>query len=260
MKFRVIVTCICLIVLSIFSSRIEAVTGYDLSVTVNGSGNVTSTPAGISCTNDTVVGPKTCSHMFYEGDLVGLLATPIDGDEYTSSFIEWTGDCSGSGLCLLDMQSDKMVSADFGALGLPIFALPVPVGQNNYTYLPVENPLENPDPSDCKPFAVGNVGGGTLSLQVGLPMFSNDIDVYLGIYAPALSPELWVVKSDNTLQPASVGIEKWIAGTGGPVSENLFGDIDISTLPAGIYYLYIAVTPAGSQADWNVWQTYFVIL
>ena len=60
----------------------------------NGSGTVTSTPAGIDC-------GTTCSNQFSEGTRVSLNAAAAPG----SSFAGWSGDCSGTGACTVDGQS-----------------------------------------------------------------------------------------------------------------------------------------------------------
>ena len=65
-----------------------------LTVSVTGSGTVTSNPAGISC-------PSTCSHIFTGGSQVTLTATPASG--WTLS--GWGGACSGSGGCTVTMNA-----------------------------------------------------------------------------------------------------------------------------------------------------------
>jgi hypothetical protein len=60
----------------------------------NGSGTVTSTPAGIDC-------GTTCSSQFSEGTRVSLNAAAAPG----SSFAGWSGDCSGTGACIVTGQS-----------------------------------------------------------------------------------------------------------------------------------------------------------
>jgi hypothetical protein len=77
---------------------------YGLSVkkTGNGTGTVTSSPAGINC------GPK-CRERFLVGTVVTLTATPAGG----SVFGGWSGACSGSGACQVTMNSQKIVTASF---------------------------------------------------------------------------------------------------------------------------------------------------
>jgi hypothetical protein len=75
-----------------------------LSVTKdgNGSGTVTSTPAGINCSSD-------CSEKFPFGTAVTLTPTASSG----SSFTGWSGACSGSGDCVVTMDADRDVTATF---------------------------------------------------------------------------------------------------------------------------------------------------
>jgi hypothetical protein len=74
-----------------------------LSVTVIGGGVVTSSPAGINCGTD-------CSEAYGTGTDVTLTATPSAG----SAFAGWSGGgCSGTGTCVVDMDSSKSVTATF---------------------------------------------------------------------------------------------------------------------------------------------------
>ncbi|HEU5335739.1 MAG TPA: alkaline phosphatase family protein [Terriglobales bacterium] len=66
------------------SATFSAASPAKLTVTVSGSGTVTSTPAGISC-------PGTCTASFPGGSNVALTATPASGD----SFSGFSGACSG---------------------------------------------------------------------------------------------------------------------------------------------------------------------
>ncbi|HDL20257.1 MAG TPA: hypothetical protein ENH30_03155 [Nitrospirae bacterium] len=231
-----------------------------LTVTVNGSGKVESAPAGIDCTGNAISGTKTCSAGFVMNTAVALTETPIDGTDYTSHFIGWSGDCSGSGGCAVNMDADKAVTADFGALGIPVYVLPLPTGEDVYNYLPVVNPVENPDTALCKPFAVGDVAGGTLSLKVGLHQFAGNIDIYLALYVPDIDPDnVYLITSGEGIQPVSDGLVPWKANTSGDINESIFGDIPVSGLPSGTYTLGLMVTPAGNTSVYYLWITYFVV-
>jgi len=72
-----------------------------------GSGQVSSSPAGISCGN-------SCQANFDAGTLVTLTATP----DSSSIFTGWSGDCSGAGACQVAMDQARSVSATF-ALNAP---------------------------------------------------------------------------------------------------------------------------------------------
>ncbi len=78
-----------------------------------GQGTVTSSPAGIEC-------GLACSAEFEEGSEVELTATPEPG----STFVDWTGACSGTGVCRVTMSSAAEVEAVFAPLG-GVFGLTV---------------------------------------------------------------------------------------------------------------------------------------
>ena len=85
----------------------SAPTSYALAVTIsgtgsNGLGTVTSSPAGIDC-------GSTCSGSFTSGVTVTLTANPASG----SYFAGWSGDCTGTGLCVVTMNAAKNVTATF---------------------------------------------------------------------------------------------------------------------------------------------------
>ena len=75
-----------------------------LTVTTAGSGTgqVTSSPAGIDC-------GSTCSLGFLPGTNVTLTAAPADGSVFTG----WTGDCAGTEACTLTMGGAHSVQATF---------------------------------------------------------------------------------------------------------------------------------------------------
>src|ERR1700722_3802627 len=73
-----------------------------LSVSVTGSGSVTSSPTGISC-------PSTCSASYAPGTQVTLTAAPASGWKFNG----WSGACSGTGTCSVTMNSAQSVTATF---------------------------------------------------------------------------------------------------------------------------------------------------
>ena len=70
-----------------------------------GSGTVTSAPSGINCGN-------TCTATFPTGNTVTLTADPAGG----STFVGWSGPCSGTGPCTVTMDTNQTVSAQFDLL------------------------------------------------------------------------------------------------------------------------------------------------
>ena len=72
--------------------------------TGNGTGKVTTVPAGITC-------PTTCATTFLDGTAVTLKAAASK----KSLFAGWTGDCSGKSTCSLTMSANHATSAKFVA-------------------------------------------------------------------------------------------------------------------------------------------------
>jgi len=71
-----------------------------------GSGTVTSSPAGINC-------GTTCTAGFGGNAAVTLTATPATG----SVFAGWSGSCTGTGSCALQMNQTRSVTATFNTTG-----------------------------------------------------------------------------------------------------------------------------------------------
>ncbi|MCD6402168.1 MAG: DUF1566 domain-containing protein, partial [Anaerolineales bacterium] len=138
--------------------------------------------------------------------------------------------------------------------------LPLPVSQSAWNYAPVVHPIKQSNPADCKPFAVGDLSSGNLSLQVGLPAFSSGVDVYLAI---GFSDALFLVDGSNALQSASglSVLPKWKTNVSTAIDESLYGDIPTSLLPAGVYNLYIVVVPTGETdfSHYYFWATSFSV-
>lgn len=85
--------------------------GEDFTLTVTvagaGAGTVVSDPAGIDMNSG------SDDAAFREGTEVTLTATPAAG----STFTGWSGDCSGTGTCVVTMDGDASVTATFGLVG-----------------------------------------------------------------------------------------------------------------------------------------------
>ncbi|OVE77023.1 hypothetical protein BVX98_03880 [bacterium F11] len=83
---------------------------YDLQVGKSGEGNGTiqSDVAGISCGD-------TCSAAYNDQTQVTLTAIP---DNPFIAFQGWSGDCSGTDVCVVDMTQDINVTAQFGKVSI----------------------------------------------------------------------------------------------------------------------------------------------
>jgi len=81
---------------------------FTLTVTIIGSGSVSSSPAGIDCGVD-------CAESYVQGTSVTL--GPFQN---ATNFVSWGGDCSGGGLCTVTMDGARAVTATFaGRTPLP---------------------------------------------------------------------------------------------------------------------------------------------
>jgi len=87
-----------------------------LTVSVSGSGSVTSSPAGIDCGND-------CTENFTQNSQVALSASPASGFE----FVGWGGSCSGTTNCNVIMSESRTVSAEFREIGAQTNTLTVSI-------------------------------------------------------------------------------------------------------------------------------------
>ncbi len=81
---------------------------YSQTLTVNkigtGSGTVTSSPSGINC-------GSTCSYAFAYNTIVTLAAVPTTNHTFSG----WSGACTGTGTCTVNMSSAQAVTANFRA-------------------------------------------------------------------------------------------------------------------------------------------------
>jgi uncharacterized repeat protein (TIGR02543 family) len=113
-----------------------------VSVTLLGSGIVTSSPEGMFCSSG------TCVQDFVAGSAVKLLANGAPGWTFTG----WSGSCTGTEICKLTVGSGVTVYATFTASGFPA---PPPPGESG-------TPCSSPDP-----FAA--MGGGTCQYGIWIP-------------------------------------------------------------------------------------------
>ena len=74
-----------------------------LSVSIVGNGTVTSSPTGIHCPSN------SCSASYGTGSTVTLAAKPDKRWKFTG----WSGTCSGTGECVIQLSNDQIVEATF---------------------------------------------------------------------------------------------------------------------------------------------------
>ncbi len=128
------------------------------------------------------------------------------------------------------------------------------------------SPSLNADPSLANPIGVGTVavGGNIFDLKVGLDPFQAPVDIYFALKANSgdaaarLKDYLYFMTTDNQLQTQFVAWKTDVTN----VSEDVTGDVPVSSLPIGTYTAYLLVVPSGavSAGDLNnyyLWQAPF---
>ena len=80
-----------------------------LGVTITGAGYVTSDLPGVVCN-------AACTTQWDQGTTVTLAATPAAA----SRFVHWTGTCTGSSDCVVDLSKAAAVNAVFGPATIPV--------------------------------------------------------------------------------------------------------------------------------------------
>lgn len=77
-----------------------------------GSGTLASSPSGLTCG----AGRSDCAGSFTEDTPVTLTPTPASGSVFTG----WSGDCLGTGTCVVTMTQDRNVTATFALATYPL--------------------------------------------------------------------------------------------------------------------------------------------
>ncbi|MDF2771272.1 MAG: hypothetical protein K0S86_766 [Geminicoccaceae bacterium] len=116
----------------------------------DGSGTITSSPAGISCTINDGDTSGSCSATFNPGTAVTLAASPSGRDRFGG----WGGACSGSGSCAVTLNQSSTVTARFLAPS-PVLAL----SPTSLSFTGVAGSSELPPRQTV---TASNTGGGSL--------------------------------------------------------------------------------------------------
>lgn len=163
----------------------------DVTLAGDGSGSVSSDPAGIDC-------PETCSTEFADGTPVTLTATADPG----STFAGWSGDCDGNEACPLTMSEARSVTATFDAESEASADLsvtqtdepdPVTAGNGVQYLLTVTN--DGPDPATEVTLVDAIPDGSTLVAAdtPGCSVVSDTVVCDLGTLAPQASTTVSIV-------------------------------------------------------------------
>lgn len=138
---------------AVFEAVPPAPTLHRLTVSVNGSGQVRSTPAGIDC-------PGTCSAEFDSGVRVELVATAATGWRQA----DWSGACTGPRCMLPGLTQDASATATFERMPQEDAACaslrPSPLGEGLLARLPQTGACRTGTSDASGAFALGWEAGG----------------------------------------------------------------------------------------------------
>ena len=96
--------------------------------------------------------------------------------------------------------------------------MPMPTHQQMFSFDPVDSPVTGADVTASMPIGVGSVamGGDMLTVHAAMGEFAGPMDMYLGVYAPAVDPfNIYLMHEDGSLVPASMGMAPWRSGVTG---------------------------------------------
>jgi hypothetical protein len=152
-----------------------------------------------------------------------------------------------------------MTTGSTGTMGT---YMQMPTARQMFEYGPTTSPVMGTDISTAMPMGVGPVamGGNMITIHAAIGQFSNPMDVYLTLYAPADNPfNIYMMRPDGTIKPASEGIEPWMTGVTS-IDQTPVNNLPTAGLPKGTYTVGLMATPSGgNMSTYYMWTTHFVI-
>ena len=147
---------------------------YPLTVSIAGSGTVTSTDGYINC-------GSVCAYDYLSGTVVTLNAAPAQGWNFTG----WSGACSGTGSCVVTMTQAQSVSAMFNlnCPAEPAQNVPITSGE---TYYGPNCALSTT--GDVDSFQFNASAGDTWRMVTAITSGGYPNNICLNLYAPG-TPE-----------------------------------------------------------------------
>jgi hypothetical protein len=206
------------------------------------------------------VSPVQLMSVAFVGDT--FIGTASDGYVYTSpDGITWTKDgIADAAIYYLAPGESTMIGAS--PLNGNLFYTPlastavtaVPTGTDIITYSAIEagTPLLSGSTAYSRPLAFGAaaMGENTGSVEVRTLPFAGPVDVYVALSAPVLSPGVFFLASDYTLTQTYTPWKTSVT----TLDETILENYNFSSLPAGTYNFYVAITPPGSLASYTIWS------
>ncbi len=168
-----------------------------------------------------------------------------------------TGMMTGSGT-----GTTSVSSTSTGVNGMMGSYLQMPMAHQMFAYGPTTSPVTGTDISTTMPIGVGPVamGGNMITVHAAIGQFSNPMDFYLTVYAPAVDPfNVYMYHPDGTIRPVSEGVEPWMAGVTS-IDQTPISNMPTSGLAKGTYTIGLTAAETGSNmANYYMWTTNFVI-
>jgi Divergent InlB B-repeat domain len=127
-------------------------TSFNLTVTSDTNGTVSSTPAGINCGTE-------CSHAFAAGSKITLTPKPSSGFQFKA----WTGACTGTMTCEVALNANATVGASFEATPVTKHVLTVTSSANGSV-------TSTPAGIDCGSTCTQTLGAGSVVTLTAKPV------------------------------------------------------------------------------------------
>ncbi len=120
------------------------------------------------------------------------------------------------------------------------------------------SPAMGSDAASTIPMGFGDVatGGQMMTTTIQIPAYSEPVDVYMFLQAPAVDPlHFYFLQADGVslVQDSAGGLAPWLTDTMGEVTHTPWGSMDTTLLPAGPYNFYLVVTPTGRTDMFDAW-------
>jgi len=191
-----------------------------------GSGTVTSSPSGISCTSTGGTESGDCSETF----AYGTSATLVASAGASAAFTGWSGSgisCPGTGNCSFTVTANRTVTAEFAVSGSSSKSGTVTATYAPYqsvdlegSTLAIRGPACPPNGSTCVLIESTTLGSGGGYIFTGLPIGTFELEVQ------DYDPAIFTFNPTITL----------ITVEGSSTTSNINGIVNPNTILGGVYY------------------------
>ena len=231
----------------------------------NTGGDLILSSSGIILINNNIDSQKGAADPLSSGNMKAAPTFVRDGSyrlKSDSTLIDAGNNATAGKLTGTDLDGYNRIfnnTVDIGAYEYTVTAFPT-YGQV-FPYTAATAPQRKTDPASAGPIGVGTIatGGSIINLAVGMGPFSKAVDIYFGLNAPSIAPDIFILKKNNAFQAISEGLVPWREDVSEDIQETLFGDISSSLLPTGTYTLYLLVSPTGTLVPYYLWSTTFIV-